>query len=46
MAVSCLHYLFENLLTFLDHSRVVTYASVALAILKAFGFDDGGSLPL
>jgi abhydrolase domain-containing protein 12 len=35
-----------NRLTFADHSRVLTYAPVALAALKAFGLDEGGVLPL
>ncbi|KAJ5041748.1 uncharacterized protein L3040_005317 [Drepanopeziza brunnea f. sp. 'multigermtubi'] len=29
-----------------QHSRILTYAPVALAALKAFGMDDGGMLPL
>jgi abhydrolase domain-containing protein 12 len=33
-------------LTFADHSRVLTYAPVALAALKAFGLDEGGVIPL
>jgi abhydrolase domain-containing protein 12 len=36
----------ENQLTFADHSRVLTYAPVALAALKAFGLDEGGVIPL
>jgi abhydrolase domain-containing protein 12 len=33
-------------LIFADHSRILTYAPVALAALKAFGLDEGGVLPL
>ncbi|PVH84071.1 alpha/beta-hydrolase [Cadophora sp. DSE1049] len=29
-----------------QHSRILTYAPVALAALKAFGMDNGGTLPL
>lgn len=31
--------------TLSGHNRVMTFAPVALAALKAFGLDDGGLLP-
>jgi abhydrolase domain-containing protein 12 len=45
MDVSSGLHLNVNRLTFADHSRILTYAPVALAALKAFGL-DGGVLPL
>jgi len=36
----------EEILAYGQHSRVLTYAPVALAALKAFGLDEGGALPL
>jgi hypothetical protein len=33
-------------LNFIDHSRILTYAPVALAALKGFGFDEGDVLTL
>lgn len=35
----------EEIVAYGHHSRVLTYAPVALAALKAFNLDDGGSLP-
>jgi len=35
----------EEILAYGQHSRVMTYATVSLAALKAFGVDDGGVLP-
>jgi len=36
----------EEIVAYGHHSRVLTYAPVSLAALKAFGLDDGGTLPL
>jgi len=36
----------QEILAYGHHSRVLTYAPVALAALKAFGLDEGGVLPL
>jgi hypothetical protein len=32
-------------LTATGHNKVITYAPVSLAVLKAFELDDGGLLP-
>ncbi|KAF4631840.1 hypothetical protein G7Y89_g6291 [Cudoniella acicularis] len=36
----------EQIVAYGHHSRILTYATVSLAALKAFGLDDGGLLPL
>ncbi|KAE9366681.1 alpha/beta-hydrolase [Stipitochalara longipes BDJ] len=36
----------EEIVSYGHHSRILTYAPVALAALKAFGLDEGGVLPL
>ncbi|PMD52445.1 alpha/beta-hydrolase [Hyaloscypha bicolor E] len=36
----------EEIVAYGHHSRILTYAPVALAALKAFGLDEGGVLPL
>jgi abhydrolase domain-containing protein 12 len=38
--------LIANVNVFVDHSRILTYATVSLAALKAFGLDEGRTLPL
>ncbi|KAG9237084.1 Alpha/Beta hydrolase protein [Amylocarpus encephaloides] len=34
----------EEIVAYGHHSRILTYATVSLAVLKAFGMDDGGAL--
>ncbi|TVY16767.1 Glycylpeptide N-tetradecanoyltransferase [Lachnellula arida] len=36
----------QEVVAYGHHSRVLTYATVSLAALKAFGLDDGGALPV
>ncbi|TVY55881.1 Monoacylglycerol lipase ABHD12 [Lachnellula suecica] len=36
----------EQVVAYGHHSRVLTYATVSLAALKAFDLDDGGTLPV
>ena len=46
MEVSIERGFFYDLLIRIGHNRIMTSAQVGLAALKAFGLDDGGSLPL
>ncbi|CAG8960407.1 hypothetical protein HYFRA_00008125 [Hymenoscyphus fraxineus] len=36
----------EEIVAYGEHNRVLTYATVSLAALKAFGLDEGGVLPV